>query len=87
MTFDKEKKGMEVKNSVTDKVEVGYGVTQTQRHEKTQETTQKVSGEFKVTDAVSVGAEKELKQQDTPGKTPEEHKTDDKVMIKFKKNF
>jgi len=87
VTLDKAKTGVEVKKSVTDKAEVGYGVIQTQNKERTQEITQRVSGEIKVTDAISVGAEKELKQPSTLEKSAEQQKTNDKVMIKFKKNF
>ncbi|MBU1998464.1 MAG: translocation/assembly module TamB [Candidatus Omnitrophica bacterium] len=87
VTLDKAKTGVEVKKSVTDKVEVGYGVLQTQNKDRTQEITQKVSGELRVTDSISVGAEKELKQPSTLENPPQEQKANDKVMIKFKKNF
>ncbi|MBU2257671.1 MAG: translocation/assembly module TamB domain-containing protein [Candidatus Omnitrophota bacterium] len=87
VTFDNEKKGVGVKKSVYDKVEVGYGVIQAQNKEKAQTITQKVSGELKVTDTVSVGAEKEFTQSSALGGSPEEQETNDKVMIKFKKSF
>jgi hypothetical protein len=87
VTLDKANTGVEVKKSVTDKAEVGYGVLQTQNKDKTREITQKVSVELEVTDAISVGAEKELKQPSTIEQSPEQQKTNDKVMIKFKKNF
>jgi len=87
LTLDKTKKGIELKKSVSDKVEVGYGVVQAQSKEKTEEITQKLSGELKVTDTVSVSAEKELKQANRQEKLSAEQKTNDNVMIRFKKNF
>lgn len=87
VTLDKTTRGIEFNKSVSDKIEVGYGVLQKQNKEKAPEISQKISGEYKVTETIAVDAEKELKQANTPGQSPEEQKTDDKVMIKFKRNF
>ena len=85
--FDKETKGIEIKKNVTEKVEAGYGVEQTQKLDGNIETKQKVSGEYKVTDSISVGAERGITQEKNNGTTQDTQKANDKVTIKFKKEF
>ena len=87
--FDEATKGVEVKKVLSDKVGVGYGIEQTQTKIKKDPAiiTQKLSGEYKVTDNISIGAEKELKQESKIEEPDEKQKTNDKVFIKFKKNF
>jgi hypothetical protein len=87
VTFDEEKKGIEIRKSVSDKAELGYGITQTQNKEEAQEITQKLSGELKVTDTISVSGEKEFKQPGATENSSEEQQTNDKIMLKFKKDF
>jgi hypothetical protein len=85
--FDKQTKGIGLKKDVFDKVSIGYGIEQSQTEEKQTSINQKLSGEYKITEAVSVGAEKELKQEDKSDETQNNHETNDKIMLKFKKKF
>ncbi|MFA5099381.1 MAG: translocation/assembly module TamB domain-containing protein [Candidatus Omnitrophota bacterium] len=87
VTYDGQKQGVGVKKSVTEKVDVTYSYEQSQLKNETQTITQSIGGEYKVTDSVSVGAEKELKQENNPDASSPEQKANDKVMIKFKKTF
>jgi len=87
VTADKTTKGIEIKKSVSSKAEVGYSVLETQNEGKTSATTQKISGELKVTETISLSGEKEFKQNGSLEKSAQEQKTDEKVMIKFKKSF
>jgi hypothetical protein len=87
VTLDGTKKGVGVRGSLFDRAEVGYGVIQTKNEGKAPEITQKLSGEFKVTDVVSVTGEREFRQL-TASDIPSDGKAaNDTVMIKFKKSF
>jgi len=85
--LDETTKGVKLSKSVSDKVEVGYGVLQKQSNEKAVEINQNISGEYNLTETIAVSAEKELKQASALGQSPEEQKTNDKVMIKYKRKF
>ncbi len=87
VTFEQEKKGVVIKKAITEKIDASYAVEQSQGKEELPTTTQKVGGEYKITEGLSIGAEKELKQEDKSGVSPEGQKADDKVMIKFKRKF
>ncbi|MFH1202468.1 MAG: translocation/assembly module TamB domain-containing protein [Candidatus Omnitrophota bacterium] len=85
--FESETKGIGIKKEVSDKAEASYGIEQSQTKDKIPKTTQKVGGEYKITEDVSIGGEKELKQENKTGQAQEKEKADDKVTIKFKKQF
>ncbi len=87
VTLEQEKKGVTIKKAVCKKIDASYSVEQSQGKAAAPTTTQKVGGEYKITDELSIGAEKELKKADETGAVPEGQKPDDKVMIKFKKIF
>lgn len=87
LKFDKQTKGIELKKDVFDKASIGYGIEQSQTKEKQTSINQKVSGEYKITESISVGAEKDLKQEDRSDETQNKPQADDKVMLKFKKKF
>ncbi len=83
--YDSQKKEVEIKKTISDKLEATYSVEQSQQKHLEPTATHKVGGDYKITDTVSVGAEKELKQDkiDEQGKT----QTKDKVFLKYKKEF
>jgi len=87
ITMDKDARGVAVKKSVHEKAELGYGILQEEDEREAQDITHKISGEVKVTDSVSVAAEKEIKQVSSVQDCEEAQKPDDRVMIKFKKIF
>jgi hypothetical protein len=87
VTFEKQKKGLGVKTSVTDKIDATYAVEQTQQDGETAVTTQRLGGEYKITDSLTVGAEKELRAEQTANASQESVPPDDKVFLKFKKEF
>ncbi len=84
VTFEEGRKGIGIKKEISEKLDATYAVEQRQSEEELPATTQKVGGEYKITDTLTVGAEKELPQEQ---KTPVEQKTEDKVTIEFKKEF
>ena len=87
LKIDKQTTGIGIKKEVSEKAEISYGIEQSQAKEKEPTVTQKVGGEYKITESVSVEAEKELKQDNETEKTQDKAQTDDKVLIKFKKEF
>jgi hypothetical protein len=87
ITMDKDARGVAVKKSVHEKAELGYGILQEEDEREAQDITHKISGEVKVTDCVSVAAEKEIKQVSSVQGSEEAQKPDDRVMIKFKNTF
>ena len=89
LKFDKETKGIGLKKEITDKSDLTYSIEQTQTKEKDTSVTQKIGGEYKITESISVGAEREIKQDYKTEQTQEQDKlhTEDKVLLKFKKEF
>ena len=87
VTFEKDKKGVNFKKAVSEKIDASYAVEQSQEKEGEAIVTQKVGGEYKITDSISISAEKELKQNNGADQIQEKNKTDDKVILKFKKEF
>ncbi|MBD3264623.1 MAG: hypothetical protein GF375_05945 [Candidatus Omnitrophica bacterium] len=87
LKFDKQGQGVKVKKSVNEKTDVSYGVEQTGVQGKGTAISHKVGTEYKITDTVSVGAEKEIKQEAKDTQTGEKQKTEDKVILKYKKEF
>ena len=86
--FDENTKGIAAKKELSEKLEVGYGVEQSNGKDQTKDMTQKLEGEFKVSDKVSVGVEREIKQKQIVDSINEQTtENNDKVMIKYKKSF
>ena len=78
---------MGVKKAITEKIDVSYEVEQSQAKEEGPTTTQKVGGEYKITEGISIGVEKELKQESKADQAQDKQKPDDKVILKLKKEF
>lgn len=89
--YDKQTKGMGLKTSIADKVKVGYEVEPSQSETGTNITKQTVTGELKVTDTISVNAEKEITQPaagiQQQEKQPKTEEGEEKLYLKFKKQF
>jgi len=93
VTYEKDKKGFEAKKNLSDKLTAGYGVEQQEGQEKNTVFNQKVMGEYKVTQEISVGVEKEIKatasQENTSASSDQKlgSPSNDKVYLKYKKDF
>lgn len=85
--YDRETKGGGVKKAVFDKAEVSYSVEQSQERDELPTTTQKVGSEYKITDGISVEAERELKYNSKNAADENKPETSDKVLLKYKKPF
>lgn len=94
ISFDQGKKGIALKKDLTRQIEIGYGVEQEREEEpggqSASTVTQKVGGEIKMTDHISVGVEREFRkhydpQLSSPESLPQE--TDDKLLLKYEGKF
>lgn len=79
--------GVGATKDITSNTAVSYSVEQQHEKEKTPTISQKVGTEYAITKNVSISGEKEIKMNSEDPKTTENSKTDDKVMLKFKKEF
>ena len=86
-TFEKGKKGLGVKKSITQKVDASYAVEQSQGEEGDATSTHTIGGEYKISENISVGAETELKQESKSESTEKVQESEEKVILKFKKDF
>ena len=87
LKYDGQTKGIAVKKSLSEKAAASYSIEQPQRTTERTTATHKAGGEYKITENISIEGEKELKQTDKAVETQDKPKTDDKVLIKYKKNF
>ena len=84
---------MGLTTSVADKLKLGYEVEQPKEENKSSgnTSTQTVTGEVKITDTISVNAEKKLNQINTQQELSQEEKPaeegEEKLYLKFKKKF
>ncbi|MFH1782552.1 MAG: translocation/assembly module TamB domain-containing protein [Candidatus Omnitrophota bacterium] len=67
--FDESTKGIGLKKDLTGKAEVNYAIEESYKKDGDPSSTQKIGTDYKLTDTLSVGAEKEIKQ--APGVTKE----------------
>lgn len=90
LKLDKDAKGVTIKKDVTVRLGVGYGVEEKQQKTGIPYVSQKVEGEYKITDKISVGAQKEIQPDQSTGTastvTPQTL-PDDKVYMKYKLRF
>jgi hypothetical protein len=89
VTYNSETKGVSVKKTISEKAEATYRAEQPQAKEKEekQATNQYLGGEYKITDAVSIGAEKELPRDTKDIETQKTSQPNDKVFLKYKQKF
>ncbi|MBU4305372.1 MAG: translocation/assembly module TamB [Candidatus Omnitrophica bacterium] len=88
VTYDSQTKGIGVKTSLADKAQVRYEVQNPQGATGQNTPVQTVSGEVKITDTISVEAEKGLtSEKKSPDASQPSSQGEEKVFLKFQKNF
>lgn len=95
VSFDENQKGVEVKKSISENLQLDYGIEQTVDERQQTQFKQKVGGELQVTEKILIGAEKEIVPQATPDpaatttepSTTETIPTDERVYFKYKTKF
>ncbi len=89
--LDQTKQGVTFNRDLSDKLDVGYGVavanTPDEAHQRA--LTQTLEGEYRVTDKVTLGAQKEILplQQGTEPSTSARPTPDDRVFLKYRTQF
>lgn len=81
--------GVGAKKSVTQNLDVGYGLEQKTEEDETKRIKQKISGEYQVTDTISIGAERELEDVQPIDRSDaiNDRLIEDKVYMKYEKKF
>ncbi len=87
LTLEKGKKGIGVKKKVTNNLDVGYEVNETQVPLQQPTRQQKISGDVQVSNNVSVSAEKEIRPRDVTQQGTQEKPEDNKVLLKYETKF
>jgi hypothetical protein len=90
VTFEKDTQSVGVTKSISEKIDATYAVEQTNSAPGEETTKQKVGGEVKVNDKISVGAEREFINETSPAENPDQPpqtQTTDKIFIKYQSNF
>ena len=92
ITYTQDTRGLGVKKSLTDKLDIGYGVEKSveQNKEEPSRIKQKLEGEYNLNEKLSIGVQKEImydnkdtvEEQEVP-----EPVADDRVFMKFKTKF
>jgi len=86
LQFDDKIMGVGLKKEVFEKASLTYEIEQSKEQTDNLDITQKIGGSYKITDHISVEGEKELRP-DTQLKAQEDEKTDDKILLKYKRKF
>lgn len=87
LKYDGQTRGIGVKKDIIGKAEVSYSIEQPQEKEERPVTTHKIGGEVRVTDTVSVEAERELKEDQEAVKPEDKTQSSDTLFLKYKKQF
>lgn len=87
LTYTPESKGIKATSPISEKLGVTYGVEQNQPQGKPAATQYDLGAELKVTDTVSVEAERTIKQQSGQISGAEQQQSDDTILLKYKKKF
>jgi len=86
--LDQNHKGILAKKELSEKLQVGYGIEQKKTADQLIDVSQKLEGEYKVNEKISVGLEREIKKKQTNGALDEQvDENNDKVFLKYKKTF
>ncbi|MCR4337220.1 MAG: translocation/assembly module TamB domain-containing protein [Candidatus Omnitrophica bacterium] len=93
LTYEKDVKGIGAKKSITDKLSIGYDIEERHEQEKLSPTvSQTVGGEYQLTDAISMGVEREFTDDpNSPDIAAQEEAIaplkEDRVFLKYEKRF
>ena len=86
--FDKKSQSASVTKEINPKTDVTYGVSRESIQVKDKPVaTHNLGAEYKITDNLSVSAEKEIKQYNKESQNSEKEPTNDKLLLKYQKNF
>ncbi|HBR14063.1 MAG TPA: hypothetical protein DD723_00770 [Candidatus Omnitrophica bacterium] len=87
LTLEKDKKGIGIKKKVMNNLDVGYEINETRGSPQQKTKQQKMSGDVKVSNKVSVSVEKEIRPKDETQQSEQDTPTDGNVLLKYKTKF
>ncbi|MBF0123007.1 MAG: translocation/assembly module TamB domain-containing protein [Candidatus Omnitrophica bacterium] len=89
VSYDQEKRGVSVSKDVTERLGVGYGVKMETPQNEPATVKQQVTGEYDITDRVTIGIQKEVAASADPKVNGEisDKPVDDRVYMKYKTKF
>ncbi len=87
LTYTTESKSIKATSPISDKIGLTYGVQQQQTQGQPPETQYDVGAQLKVTDTVSVEAERTIEQQRGETTGGGQQQPDDTILLKYKKEF
>lgn len=87
LDLEKQKQEIAIIKNVNEKVDATYKISQLENTKGDAKTIQAVGGEYKITNNISVGAEKEITTKKENTSQENNDKANDKVFIKVKQKF
>jgi hypothetical protein len=89
VTYEDQTKGLSVTRELSDHIDATYTIEQTRQEDGPVSTDQKIGGQIRVNDNLSIGASKEIPDpaQQNPAEEPKKQPSEEKVFIEFKKSF
>ena len=85
--IDNSSKGLSLKKELNTKTEVSYGVDQSKSKDSKSQATQKLGAGHKLTENISLDAEREIKQNNKNDNGSDKPKEESNVKVKFEKEF
>ncbi len=85
--IDSSSKGVSLKKDLNGKTEVSYGIDQSSSKESKSQATQKLGVGYKLTENISLEAEREIKQNNKNDNESDKPKEESNLKMQFKKEF
>ena len=85
--IDSSSKGLSLKKELNGKIDVLYGAEQSSSQDSKSQTTQRVGVGYKITENISLDAEREIKQNNKNDDESDKPKEESNVKMQFKKEF
>jgi len=87
LKVDNSSKGLSMKKELNEKIDVLYETEQSMFQDSKPQTIQKVGVEYKITESISLDANREIKQNNKNESQTDKTKEDNKIGVQFKKEF
>ncbi|MFA5389054.1 MAG: translocation/assembly module TamB domain-containing protein [Candidatus Omnitrophota bacterium] len=85
--YDQDARGGGIRKTISDRADITYSIEQSRGEDELSKTTQKIGSEYRITEGISVQAERELKYENRSPEDESKPGTDDKVLLKYRKSF
>lgn len=86
--YNSQVKGIGLKKDITNRADIGYGIEESlDANNQTTTVTQKLEGEYSLTDHISIDVERKIKEERQEDQIIKPPKSDDQILLKYKKKF